>query len=243
MSTALSQPALPVANFQSETAVLAFLLWKGFNLPGLAGLSLAELAEELPAPVDEHILVSLRKQAWRSVQRLPLRLPACALLPPGRKSPQPTACNPAPLALAPAAPPRMAPRPVYKHSSVAAALVDAVLQDEFTALFPAMMASGFPAQWKADLADSLLACFQPGTIAAALRTWYSSSRLASRGHTPPVLIAQQARGHTVPAAIFNHFKRLHDELGVKFPLSGATLREIPCCSKQHVATASPRLDP
>ena len=155
--------------------------------------------------------------------------------------------------LRPTAPPRAALMPLqpYKHESVAMALLEAVVRPGFSLAPPP--ATGDRVAWMASLASSLLQRFQPGTLAAVLRTWTrllqwqvatevamgSFSDLTLRDF----LLAQGRRGRTVPAAVFNHLRWLHEHLQVPMPLTSPLLAEFTSCPHNTWPTQAEALGP
>ena len=125
--------------------------------------------------------------------------------------------------------------PYSKHANVAAALVEAVLHPPFSKLAADDLVT--PSQRRMEyvtaLAESLLLRFQPGTVAAVFRTWNryvqwhldQHLELTFRDVTvKKFLLAQEARGRTVPAAVFQHLKWLREELQVPVPLESPLLK-------------------
>ena len=94
--------------------------------------------------------------------------------------------------------------------------------------------------WITTTAESLLARFQPGTLAAVLRTWnrlvqWQLETEAALGPVSDVLLhqflqAQGRRGRTVPASVYNHLRWLTDNLKVSFPLDSPMLKDFTAAS-------------
>ena len=218
-----------------ELELLEAFSQKGCEERDVAGLLHAEAEDELARPIDRHSFDALRKKIWRtSVRRrstLPQLLPSAPLQPPAA----PQLCSA--VALRPTGPPRvsLARVPYSKHANVAAALVEAVLHPPFSKLAADDLVT--PSQRRMEyvtaLAESLLLRFQPGTVAAVFRTWNryvqwhldQHLELTFRDVTvKKFLLAQEARGRTVPAAVFQHLKWLREELQVPVPLESPLLK-------------------
>ena len=158
----------------AEERVLDVLSAKGFDARDLAGLTLEELQDELPTEVPEPILESLRKKVWH-LHCKPRMHTWKQLLSSG---PCPhissSASAPARGLLKPTGPhqPTVSSTRQYKHQNVAVALVEAVLHPGLNFAMEDLQRSGTAREvWIATTAESLLARFQPGTLAAVLRTW------------------------------------------------------------------------
>ena len=241
-------PAIAAAAYTAgELELLEAFSRKGFEERDVAGLLHAEAEDELARPIDRHSFDALRKKIWRtSVRRrstLPQLLPSAPLQPPAA----PQLCSA--VALRPTGPPRvsLARVPYSKHANVAAALVEAVLHPAFSKLAADDLVT--PSQRRMEyvtaLAESLLLRFQPGTVAAVLRTWNryvqwhldQHLELTFRDVTvKKFLLAQEARGRTVPAAVFQHLKWLREELQVLVPLESPLLKPFASPHK-HMASA------
>lgn len=129
----------------------------------------------------------------------------------------------------------------YKHQNVAVALVEAVLHPGLSFAMEDLQRSGTAREvWIATTAESLLARFQPGTLAAVLRTWnrlvqWQLETEAALGPVSDVLLhqflqAQGRRGRTVPASVYNHLRWLTDNLKVSFPLDSPMLKDFTAAS-------------
>lgn len=227
----------------AEERVLDVLSAKGFDARDLAGLTLEELQDELPTEVPEPILESLRKKVWH-LHCKPRMHTWKQLLPSG---PCPhissSASAPARGLLKPTGPhqPTVSSTRQYKHQNVAVALVEAVLHPGLSFAMEDLQRSGTAREvWIATTAESLLARFQPGTLAAVLRTWnrlvqWQLETEAALGPVSDVLLhqflqAQGRRGRTVPASVYNHLRWLTDNLKVSFPLDSPMLKDFTAAS-------------
>ena len=222
-----------------ESDILDALTQLGFEERDITGLLHHEAEAELGKPVDQRCFDALRKKIWRGTARK--RTALANLLPSASRvdAPAPltvSSCPPA--CMRPLAPPRQTvAKIVYQHSSVGVALVEAVLHPAFSSLASEHLVAPGPqrAQYVAALAEALLSRFQPGTLAAVLRSWHRFLQWHMDRHSCTSFVdvtvanflhAQQPRGATVPAAHFQHFKWLRAELRVPFPLESPLLKQF-----------------
>eukprot|EP00438_Fugacium_kawagutii_P026753 Skav216443 [mRNA] locus=scaffold50:122279:123718:+ [translate_table: standard] len=90
--------------------------------------------------------------------------------------------------------------------------------------------------WIDAAAESLLSRFQPGTLAAVLRTWnrlvqWQLETAGTIGQFTDVLLrqfltAQAGRGRTVPGTAYRHLHWLHEHLKVRLPLDSPVLQDF-----------------
>ena len=140
--------------------------------------------------------------------------------------------------------------PHSKHATVATALVEAVLHPAFSKLAAddLVLPSQRRTEYVAALAESILLRFQPGTVAAVLRTWNRYIQwhldlhleLTSRDVTvKKFLLAQEARGRTVAAAVFQHLKWLREELQVPLPLESPLFKPFASAATATAVLGAP----
>ena len=225
-----------------EQHVLDQLTLKGFDHRDVAGLTVVELQDELSTPIDPSVLQALRKKVW-SIHCRPRSQIWKPLLP------QTPATVTEPAAVAPKNPkPTGPPRPhstskQYKHKNVAVALLETVLHPTLSLAVDDLLRSGLPRHvWIDAAADSLLARFQPGTLAAVLRTWnrLTQWQLETNGAIGQLtdvslrkfLVEQEERGRTVPTNVYRHLRWMQEHLKVSLPLASPVLKNFSAATVQ-----------